>query len=149
MDVESKSHQLSGSVLKQVDETHVSLVGRNFLFAPCGKRVRARPVESRVLRRRGFGQHPKFGFEIRFDLGEAFADIGVEFDVALHQFGLDFVRVFLGNAIENRGVFAAQGHGLGIDQSQLYFHANRGLGTGIKFESGHWESPWLSRAGSK
>ena len=137
MDMEAKCHQLSGRVLKQIDEAHVSFVGRDFLFAPCGKRVRARPVEARIFSRRCFGQHPKFFLEIRFDLGKAFADFGVDFDVALHQFGLDFVRVFFGDAIENRGIFAAQGHGFCIDQSQFYFHANRGLGTGIKFESRH------------
>lgn len=70
-------------------------------------------------------------------MADTFTYIGVDFDITLHQFGLDFIGIFAGNAIENRGIFAAQSHGVGIDQSQFYFHAEGGLITGIKFKSGH------------
>ena len=40
-------------------------------------------------------------------MADTFTYIGVDFDITLHEFGLDFVGIFVGNAIEYRGVFAA------------------------------------------
>ena len=80
---------------------------------------------------------------------DTFTYIGVDFDITLHQFGLDFVGIFIGNAIEDCGIFAAQSHGVGIDQSQFYFHAEGGLSTGIKFKPGHGLSPFFFRDGAK
>ena len=47
--VEAKCDQLSGGVLEKVDEAHVSVIGCDFLFAPGGKWVCARPVELDIL----------------------------------------------------------------------------------------------------
>ncbi len=95
VDMQSEGDESAGHVLHQIDEFVIAIVDGDFLIPPRRERVRGRPEQFQSQLVGGGGQVLQFARQILAHVSDRATDVGVDFEVTLHQFRFDRFRRFL------------------------------------------------------
>ena len=94
VDVQPERDQPASDILHQFDQSEVAIVVRDFLVSPRRKRMCRPPKKFDAHSVEHVFDGFEFALQILPSISDGVADVGVDFDVALHQFRFDDAAEF-------------------------------------------------------
>jgi hypothetical protein len=123
--VQAESYQPARSLLKELNQAVVALVGCDNLILPGRKGMRGPPKNPEVVATGDLADYLEVTGQVSLNFGDVFANFGVQLDATLKELGFDRALELRRDFAQNLGSAAAQGHGAAVDENELDLDTER------------------------